>query len=114
MSSLGNLGECLMDSDTETIVRARRLRGKALILSVAAEAVMIGAMLVWPLVTPGVLPRRFVFTPAPPYDGGWAHVMNVHHGSSEQPRSTVQRATLHTNRATSHHSPARAGFSWRG
>jgi periplasmic protein TonB len=86
MSSLGNLGECLIDSDAETIVRARRLRGKALILSVAAEAVMIGAMLVWPLVTPGVLPRRFVFTPAPPYDGGWAHVMNVPHGA-EQPRS---------------------------
>jgi Gram-negative bacterial TonB protein C-terminal len=86
MSSLGNLGECLMDSEAEMIVRARRLRGKALILSVAAEALMIGAMLVWPLVTPGTLPRRFVFTPAPPYDGAWAHVVNVRHGS-EQPRS---------------------------
>jgi len=86
MSSLGNLGECLMDSDAEMIVRARRLRGEALILSVAAEALMIGAMLVWPLVTPGTLPRRFVFTPAPPYDGGWAHVVTVRHGS-EQPRS---------------------------
>lgn len=28
MSSLGNLGECLMDSDAEAIVRARLLRRK--------------------------------------------------------------------------------------
>ena len=30
----------------------------------------IGAMLLWPLITPGVLPGRFNVTPAPPYRGG--------------------------------------------
>jgi len=70
MSSLGSLAECLMESDAGALVRARRLRRKALVLSIAFEAVLIAAMLVWPLITPGVLSRQYVFTPAPPYRGG--------------------------------------------
>jgi periplasmic protein TonB len=70
MSSLGSLAECLMESDAGAIVRARRLRRKALVLSIAFEAVLIATMLVWPLITPGVLSRQYVFTPAPPYHGG--------------------------------------------
>jgi len=70
MSSLGSLAECLMESDAGALVRARRLRRKALVLSIAFEAALIAAMLVWPLITPGVLSRRYVFTAAPPYHGG--------------------------------------------
>jgi protein TonB len=70
MSSLGSLAECLMESDAGALVRARRLRRKALVLSIAFEAALIAAMLVWPLITPGVLSRQYVFTPAPPYHGG--------------------------------------------
>jgi periplasmic protein TonB len=70
MSSLGSLAECLMESDAGAIVRARSLRRKALVLSIAFEALLIAAMLVWPLITPGVLSRQYVFTPAPPYHGG--------------------------------------------
>jgi periplasmic protein TonB len=79
MSSLGNLNECLMDGDSEAVGRARRLRRKALTLALAVEAVLIAAMLLWPLITPGVLPRQYVFTPAPPYHGGGAaHVERGH------------------------------------
>jgi protein TonB len=70
MSSLGSLAGCLMESDAGALVRARRLRRKALVLSIAFEAALIAAMLVWPLITPGVLSRQYVFTPAPPYHGG--------------------------------------------
>jgi protein TonB len=59
-----------MESDADALVRARCLRRKALVLSIALEAVLLAAMLVWPLVTPGVLPRQYVLTPAPPYHGG--------------------------------------------
>lgn len=70
MSGLGSLAQCLMENDAEALVRARCLRRKALVLSSAFEALLIAAMLLWPLVTPGVLPRQYVFTPAPPYHGG--------------------------------------------
>lgn len=70
MSSIGSLAECLMESDAGALVRARRLRRKALVLSIAFEAALVAAMLAWPLITPGVLSRQYVFTPAPPYHGG--------------------------------------------
>jgi len=70
MSNLGSLAECLMESDAGALVRARRLRRKALVLSIAFEAALVAAMLVWPLITPGVLSRQYVSTPAPPYPGG--------------------------------------------
>jgi protein TonB len=59
-----------MESDAGALVGARRLRRKALVLSIAFEAALLATMLVWPLITPGVLSRQYVFTPAPPYHGG--------------------------------------------
>ena len=50
MSDLGSLSECLVDNDPATRVRARRLRSKALVLSVAIEAAILAALLVWPLI----------------------------------------------------------------
>ena len=74
MSDLGSLSECLVDNDPAARVRARRLRSKALILSVALEAGILAAMLVWPLIAPGVLTAHYIVTPAPPYSrGGPAH-----------------------------------------
>jgi periplasmic protein TonB len=70
MSGLGNLSQCMVDSDPEAISRARRLRRKALVISVFLEAVCFAAMLLWPLITPGVLPRGYIMTPIPPYHGG--------------------------------------------
>jgi protein TonB len=72
MSDLGSLSQCLVDNDPAARVRARRLRGKALVLSVVLEAVVLAAMLVWPLISPGVLIARYIVTPAPPYSGGGA------------------------------------------
>jgi len=72
MSDLGSLSTCMIDSDQEAIVRARRLRRKALVVSVFLEAVCLAAMLLWPLITPGVLPGIYVVTPVPPYHGGGA------------------------------------------
>jgi TonB family protein len=34
------------------------------------EAALLGAMLLWPLITPGVLPGLYIMTPTPPYRGG--------------------------------------------
>lgn len=78
MSDLGSLSECLVDNDPAVRVRARRLRSKALVLSVALEALILAVLLLWPLIAPGVLTAHYIVTPAPPYSGGGA----AHH---EQP-----------------------------
>jgi periplasmic protein TonB len=70
MSDLGSLSECLVDNDPAARVLARRLRSKALILSIVLEAAILAAMLVWPLIAPGVLTAHYIVTPAPPYSGG--------------------------------------------
>jgi protein TonB len=78
MSDLGSLSECLVDNDPAARVRARRLRSKALALSVALEALVVAALFLWPLISPGALTAHYIVTPAPPYSGGGA----AHH---EQP-----------------------------
>ena len=70
MSDLGSLSQCMLENDPESRDRARNLRRRALFISVMLEALLLGAMLVWPLVTPAVLPGLFNVTPTPPYPGG--------------------------------------------
>src|SRR5579862_7376994 len=82
MSDLGSLSECLVDNDPAVRVRARRLRSKALVLSVALEALILAALLVWPLISPGALTAHYIVTPAPPYSGGGA----AHHEQSTMHR----------------------------
>lgn len=79
MSDLGSLTGCLVDSDAESLARARRLRRKALVASLILEGALIAAMLLVPLVTPGVLPRQFIETPMPPFRGGSATASHPHH-----------------------------------
>jgi protein TonB len=77
VSDLGSLSQCMLENDAESRARARNLRRKALVISVVLEALLLGAMLVWPLITPAVLPGVFNVTPSPPYRGGG--------GSAEKP-----------------------------
>ena len=67
MSDLGNLSQCVLDADAGAIGRARTLRRKALLASLVFEAAVVVGMLLWPLVTPGVLPPATIVTPAVPF-----------------------------------------------
>ena len=69
MSELGNLSQCMVDSDAASKTRAKRLRRKALALSIVLEAMAIGCLVIWPLLTLGVLPSQAVVTPLPPFRG---------------------------------------------
>lgn len=69
VSEMGTFSQCLVDSDAEARGRARSLRRKAVALSLLLEALLLGAMLIWPLITPGVLPRQYVVDPIPPIGG---------------------------------------------
>src|SRR6266481_6719429 len=77
MSDLGSLSECLVDNDPAARVRARRLRSKALAISVILEVLPVAVMLIWPLITPGELPRQFNITPAPPFPGSGARATDA-------------------------------------
>ena len=70
MSDLGSLSQCLVDSDADARLGARRLRSKALVASVILEILLLAAMLGWPLISPGVLSARYNVMPTPPYSGG--------------------------------------------
>jgi len=93
MSELGNLSECMVDSDPEARARARRLRQKALIVSACIEAVCLGAMLLWPLITPGVLPSGYIVTPVPPYHGGGGARPRLRNPHPQIDRPTVLQTT---------------------
>ena len=82
MTQLGGLSRCIVDGDREALVRARRLRRKALAVSIAVQVVCVAAMLIGPLIAaPGALPPSYIFTPLPPYHGG---------GSAERPPPRVR------------------------
>ena len=70
MRGVGNFSDCLVDGDSESLERAHRMREKALAISLCFEFGLLAIMLLWPLITPGVLPRQFNVTPAPPFRGG--------------------------------------------
>ncbi len=89
MSDLGTLSQCMMDSDPETTKRSRRLRRKALGASLFLETLLVAAMLVWPLITPGVPPRLGPICnliPLPPL-GVKAPSPMRSHASSPSPRN---------------------------
>lgn len=65
MSDLGNLSQCIVDSDSKELGRARRLRGRALVASTCLEATVVAGMLLWPLMAPAVLPSQLVLAPVP-------------------------------------------------
>jgi protein TonB len=74
MSEMGSLSGCILENDPETLGRERRLRGKALIASVGLEIGLVSALLIWPLLSPGILDGRLIVTPLPPYRGAWGDV----------------------------------------
>jgi periplasmic protein TonB len=69
MSDLGNLSQCMVDSDAAASAGARLSRRKALVASLSLEAMVIFGVLLWPLITLGVLPSQLILTPVPPYRG---------------------------------------------
>ena len=74
---------CMVDGDPAIVRRSRRGRRRALLLAIAFEAAMLAALLLVPLASPGVLPRRVILIPSPPYRGG------------TNPGSTAPRTDVH-------------------
>jgi len=69
MSELGNLSNCVVDPDSGAAGRTRGLRRGAFVGSLFVEASFVGALLLWPLLAPAMLPAQMAVTPLPPYRG---------------------------------------------
>ena len=52
------LSDCLVDSDADAALRNKQRRRKALTISLAVEAVLLTALLVWPLLYPSTMSAR--------------------------------------------------------
>ncbi|MGA8144422.1 MAG: energy transducer TonB [Candidatus Acidiferrales bacterium] len=89
MSELGGLSQCLVDSDSDARSRSRRLRGKALVLSIVFEAALLAAIILWPLFSPGVLATQYIVTPTPPYSGGGGAANHSHAMRHHSPASAL-------------------------
>ena len=63
------LSRCLVEGDEAALRRARRLRHKALLLSVAVEVALVAAMLLAPLLATSERPRLRSYVPLPPWRG---------------------------------------------
>lgn len=94
MSDLGNLSQCMVDGDADANGHARRLRGKAIVASLVLEAAVLAGLILWPLVTLGVLPPQFVITPVPPFRGEQnsrpVHPMQAQQSAPRRPSITAQ------------------------
>jgi protein TonB len=75
MSEMGSLSGCILENDPQTVGRARLLRGKALAASIGLEATVILTLVLWPLLSPGMLGGKLTVTPLPPYHGGGGEVL---------------------------------------
>jgi len=70
MRDSGLIADCLLYNDPEDSRRANRRRGRALLISTAFEMALVAALLLWPVLNPGILGARHTFVPVPPYHGG--------------------------------------------
>ena len=78
------LSDCLVDSDLDALHRAKLRRRKALIISLAAQALLLAALLLTPLFSPSSMSARYVVMPIPPY-GGPGHRAPERPGPSRPP-----------------------------
>jgi len=69
MSDLGNLSQCMMDGAPEARMEGRGWRCGALAASICFQAIVLTALILWPLFTPPALPRAVAITPLPPFQG---------------------------------------------
>jgi TonB family protein len=82
---MGSLSGCILENDPEKQERARWLRGKAFAVSLSLEAGLLAAILILPLVNPGVLGGRLIVTPLPPLGRGTVHSERARRAAVDAP-----------------------------
>ena len=105
MYEIGNLENCMVECVRESLGRGRSVRRKALVISSALELSLIAAVILWPLVTPGVISQRVTMTPVPPFRGLPRAQAPSEHAKLASSHQTPRMPTF----VTVMHAPQRAG-----
>ena len=97
MSDLVDLSQCIVDSDSKEIGRAKRVRGRAVAASIALETAVVAALLLWPLLNPAVLPSQPILAPVPVFHTAPKEeiVRPAQAPHTQKPRPSVLDRTLH-------------------
>jgi periplasmic protein TonB len=64
------LGACLVESDSEFLTRARRIKRRALVASIVLQVLIVAALVLFPLLSKGESIAGYTYTPVPPYRQG--------------------------------------------
>jgi periplasmic protein TonB len=84
--SLGSLRSCLVEGDAEFEQRARKVKRRALVVSIAFQTIIVAALVLFPLLSKGERIPLGIVTPIPPYAplGSSGHETG-HHRRHTQP-----------------------------
>jgi protein TonB len=106
-AGLGSLQGCLVEGDREQRRRERRVRHRALMISVVVQSALLTLLVLVPLFgkTGRIVAKDFV--PIPPYGHPSSHPHGDHRSTNSHPTNTDSRFTFHppTNRAAPQHVP---------
>ena len=78
----GSLGSCLVEGDPQSEKRARRVRQRAVAISIVLQSIALVGLVLFPLLSKGERIWLKNATPIPPY----APIGNPHHAPSDPPR----------------------------
>ena len=79
---LGSLSRCLVDGDAEQLARERRIRRRALAISIGLQSAVLTALILVPVFSKAERISLRIVTPVPPY----SRYHDVSHNSGAQPR----------------------------
>ncbi len=109
------LQDCLVEGDRAALARARRLRRKALLISLVLQAGLLAGLILQPLVATGERPVRLRMTPVPPWQGSPHATTCSNAGSSGPQRSAVNRPeVVYQSPQIPHNVPVPGGGLERG
>lgn len=91
MRDPGLLSDCLVEGPDIAEAPARHRRSQAFMLSVLIQSVLLAALVIVPIFTPGVIRVRHEWVPLPPYRGGAGHPAN------SQPQHALARPHVTSN-----------------
>jgi protein TonB len=80
--AFGSLGSCLVEGDSQSEKRARRIKQRAVAISIVLQSLALVALVLFPLLSKGERISLKNATPIPPY----APIGNPHHAPSDPPR----------------------------
>src|SRR5258708_39210771 len=106
--SLGSLSACLVDGDAEQCTRERRVRRRALALSILLQSAVLATLILVPLFGKAERISLTIVTPVVPYGHPSNHPRGNARTTTSRPPMRDSRCTYHppTKRATHHQSDA--------